>query len=306
MPFDQSIKMIMIGAAKAGTTSTHYYLRQHPNISLPWRKETHFFIADEEAKQPLTSYMGKSFKEPVTRWSNYLAEFETKDDEKVRIEICPSYLLVPTAAENIHRRLPNCVITVLLRNPAERFFSDYKFMKMNGELTPDERIFKPEEFERDVKSLASSNAEEKIKIIFERGRYAYLLDRYRAVFPREAIKIHYYEEIREDPNTLMNRLASYVGLPEFEYNTSEKFMASGSLKNPQVYKLFKGSTFAKKLMRLLPAKTYQKIRAAFEKNQIQERSQMPAIARKTLRDLYREEIIRLQSDYGLGELEWLD
>lgn len=306
MPSDQSIKMIMVGAAKAGTTSTHYYLRQHPNISLPWRKETHFFIADDEAEKPLNSYMGKNFTEPITRWANYLAEFETKDDEKVRIEICPSYLLVPTAAENIHRRLPNCVITVLLRNPAERFFSDYKFMKMNGELTPDDRIFKPEEFERDVTSLTSSKAEEKIKLIFERGRYAFLLDRYRAVFPREAIKIHRYEEIQKDPNALMNQLASYVGLPEFEYNTSEKFMASGSLKNPQVYKLFKGSRFAKNLMRLLPTKTYQKIRATFEKNLIQERSQMPPVAKNTLRDLYREEILRLQTDYGLGELGWLD
>jgi len=306
MPIDQSIKMIMIGAGKAGTTSTHYYLRQHPNISLPWRKETHFFIADEEAKHPLTSYMGKTFKKPITRWSDYLAEFEPKLEDEVRIEICPSYLLVPTAAENIHRRLPNCVITILLRDPAERFFSDYKFMKMNGELTPEERIFNPEEFERDVESLAAGKANEGINLIFERGRYAHLLDRYKAIFPREAIKIHLYEEIREDPNALMNRLASYVGLPEFEYDTSEKFMTSGTLKNPKVYKLFKGSNFAKKLMRLLPAKTYRTIRAMFEKNQIQERSQMPPSARNQLLELYRGEIVRLQSEFNLNLRGWFE
>jgi len=34
---------LIVGAAKSGTTSLHYYLRQHPQIFMPKLKELWFF-----------------------------------------------------------------------------------------------------------------------------------------------------------------------------------------------------------------------------------------------------------------------
>ena len=34
---------LIVGAQKAGTTSLHYYLKQHPQIYMSPRKEPHFF-----------------------------------------------------------------------------------------------------------------------------------------------------------------------------------------------------------------------------------------------------------------------
>ncbi len=37
---------LVVGAQKSGTTSLFYYLRQHPDIFLPVRKELHYFSYD--------------------------------------------------------------------------------------------------------------------------------------------------------------------------------------------------------------------------------------------------------------------
>src|SRR5687768_14093660 len=37
---------VIIGAMKCGTTSLHYYLAQHPEICMPQKKETDFFITE--------------------------------------------------------------------------------------------------------------------------------------------------------------------------------------------------------------------------------------------------------------------
>ena len=37
----------MIGASKAGTSSLHHYLAQHPDVSMSWPKEPNFFTRED-------------------------------------------------------------------------------------------------------------------------------------------------------------------------------------------------------------------------------------------------------------------
>jgi len=39
--------LIVIGAAKCGTTSLHEYLNEHPQISMSREKELHFFVEEK-------------------------------------------------------------------------------------------------------------------------------------------------------------------------------------------------------------------------------------------------------------------
>jgi hypothetical protein len=43
----QSLDFLVIGAQKAGTTSFYHYIRSHPSVFVPSRKEIPFFCADE-------------------------------------------------------------------------------------------------------------------------------------------------------------------------------------------------------------------------------------------------------------------
>lgn len=298
-------EMIIIGGAKCGTTSTHHYLRQHPQISLPLRKETHFFIADQNGIDPVHEYMGKIYHNAITDQGDYFAEFSDPNSSSIRVEVCPSYIFVPNAAANIHRLDPASIIVALLRDPVERFFSDHKFITMNGGLDPTSRQFSPDRFNADVVSLSEGKAPIAIQSIFERGKYANGLDRYRGFFSRNSIKIHLFEELQTDPKRLMNTLISYIGLDPFPFDTKQKFMVSGSLQNEGLYKRVKNTNFAKRLMRVLPVSVYQKFRGQFESAVIQKIVDIPEPGRAILRELYKNEMIRLRDEWDLKIDHWI-
>ena len=46
--------LIIIGAAKCGTTSLYYYLSLHPEISMSREKELHFFVYEQNWHKALS------------------------------------------------------------------------------------------------------------------------------------------------------------------------------------------------------------------------------------------------------------
>jgi hypothetical protein len=39
--------LLIVGAAKCGTSSLHHYLDQHPDVSMSRPKETNFFVRED-------------------------------------------------------------------------------------------------------------------------------------------------------------------------------------------------------------------------------------------------------------------
>src|SRR6184192_1611716 len=57
----EKLDFIVAGAQKSGTTALNYYLKRHPRIALPVKKELHFFDNDELFAGG-TSLMSRSMK----------------------------------------------------------------------------------------------------------------------------------------------------------------------------------------------------------------------------------------------------
>src|SRR4051794_22949210 len=115
----------LVGAAKAGTTSLHHYLGQHPSVYVSPIKEPHYF-ADEVrpdnfceemrtkivAREPaLREYLAGSGCEPfsggpICNWDDYLRLFRCAGTRSVIGEASPCYLWSPTAPRNIANRFP--------------------------------------------------------------------------------------------------------------------------------------------------------------------------------------------------------
>ncbi|WP_279401847.1 sulfotransferase [Piscibacillus salipiscarius] len=110
----------MIGAAKSGTTSLYEYLKQHPQIYFPERKEPHFF-----------GNM-KPGGEHVNNINEYLKMFEDAPDNTVIGEASTSYLYSSDAANKIKKFNNNAKIIVMLRNPVDRAYSMYRHQVRNG------------------------------------------------------------------------------------------------------------------------------------------------------------------------------
>jgi len=105
---------LIIGAQKCGTTALHSYLSLHPQIAGSTPKELHFFNSEHNYKKG-TSY--------------YDSLFSNLDENKIKFEASPSYLVNPLAAPRIYRYNPNIRLIVLLRNPIERAFSAWNMYK---------------------------------------------------------------------------------------------------------------------------------------------------------------------------------
>ena len=106
---------LIVGAQKAGTTSLHYYLKQHPQIYMSLRKEPHFFEG-----MHWDFYRPGRIMLPVTDLADYQALFEGVTDEKAIGEASASYLYSPKAPTLIKRSIPDARLIAILRNPADR------------------------------------------------------------------------------------------------------------------------------------------------------------------------------------------
>src|SRR3954454_1582153 len=99
--------LIVIGAAKAGTTSLHHYLDLHPQIAMSRWKELDFF--------------SKEFDRDGLRW--YESQFA---DAPVRGESSPSYTRHPEnpgAAARMASVVPDAKLIYIVRDPVDRYVS---------------------------------------------------------------------------------------------------------------------------------------------------------------------------------------
>jgi len=103
---------LCVGAQKAGTTTLHEILAQHPEIFLPEIKETHFFFKEDKYQKGLSHYSKTYFK----NWKG----------EKAVGEVDPGYMYFPFVPERIYKDLGKDIkILILLRNPVDRAYSQY-------------------------------------------------------------------------------------------------------------------------------------------------------------------------------------
>ncbi|MEQ8999686.1 MAG: sulfotransferase domain-containing protein [Coleofasciculus sp. B1-GNL1-01] len=112
--------VLVIGAAKAGTTTVYQYLKQHPQVYMSPRKEPHFF-----SKNGTKNY-------PIPTLEDYQALFQGASDEIAIGEASTSYLTHSKAAERIQCHIPNAKLIAILRDPAYRTYSLYIMLLMLG------------------------------------------------------------------------------------------------------------------------------------------------------------------------------
>ena len=133
---------IVVGAAKAGTTSIYQYLSQHPQVYLSPIKETNYFAKDipldkirkdyyKGGELDVAAYVATNLEEQihiafVSQWEHYQKLYKNVKDQKAIGEISNSYLHSSVAAKEIYAVNPDMKIIMILRDPIKRAFSHYK------------------------------------------------------------------------------------------------------------------------------------------------------------------------------------
>jgi len=174
---------LVCGAQKSGTTSLHAYLRQHPQIYLPEKKELNYFNLN----------WSKSLA-----W--YEAHFNAWSGQEAAGEVSPLYLWHPETAERIAETLPAARLIFILRNPIDRAFSNYWFNVARGAQNPNETF---------SEVIRTQDGQWRY---LSKGLYAEQLSRYGALFPSKSRLVLYTEDLKKDPQSLLRAISEFLSL----------------------------------------------------------------------------------------------
>lgn len=279
----------IIGAAKAGTTSLHYYLDLHPEIQMSAVKETHFFAGPAEGRP---YELGR-----VKTLEAYEALFDPAIP--VRGEASPSYASHPFRTgvpERIKELVPEAKFVYSVRDPVERSVSHYRHrVSVGGERRSLQEVLgecsDPLQLRETCMSL-----------------YASQLERYLRLFPPERILVVDQAELLADREAVLRQIFSFLTVePTFASSQfdAELLKTSERRKYPVGYNHFVRRVVAPSLRRV-PAPMRRSLRRRVEKRlfpPLPEPSLDKAL-RARLESLYGGEIERLRALTGKDFATW--
>lgn len=197
---------MIVGAAKAGTTSLYAYLRQHPQIYLPRIKEPNFFAYGETAFDLQGPGAEIIRRNAIMTLAQYAQLFAGVTNETAIGEASVTNLW-PRACERIQQYVPGAKLIVLLRQPAERAYSHFLHHRRLG-LEPQANF---------AAALADepSRIRQRWPLSFcyrYMSHYAADIQNYLNHFPHEQLRIYLYEEFVAQPRQLLQEIFTFLGV----------------------------------------------------------------------------------------------
>lgn len=293
---------LLIGAARSGTTSLNNYLGQHPEIFICPKKESSFFALEGHPRNFAGPPADISWFNPhiVTAISDYQSLFNGITSEKVSGEASVLYLYSPIAARNIYRYLPNAKLLAILRNPAERAYSNFMFQVSRGHETILD--FQEALYEEPHRIAANWRHMWHYKQL---GFYYQQVRPYFELFGRDQIRVYLYEDYIHDPLLVLKDIFSFLQVDETFHPDLVQLNVSGLPKSKNVDAFLTSRNILKSMLKSLIPQIFGRMlrNKIFRQNLI--RPEMSAEIRRALLAEYRTDILSLQDLLGRDLGIWL-
>ena len=288
---------IVFGAGKSGTTSLHRYLAQHPGIFMAQKKEPRFFALDDHGRYPdlgsnaplrLVQDLERS---SVADWDAYCQMFEGALPTQLAGEVSPLYLFTSRAPAKIHRLLPSVALIAVLRHPVDLALSAFKMNVRNGY----ETITR---FEEAVPLRRAASREGwRWKLYIEQAMHGRNLQRFFDLFPAQQLKVFLFDDLRTDPNCVVNAIFEFLGLESglkidvaARHNVGLEPRFSPGLRSAA--------------RRIVPEPILAHLRNQF-RGLARKGVQMPASLRSEYLPVFREDVLLLQDLLDRDLSDWL-
>lgn len=280
MEEDKSFRLpdfYVVGAAKAGTTSLWYYLKQHPDL---------FLVSDAKYKE--LGYFASDHG--INDVREYASFFESAEKNQMIGEVCNSYISDEKSATKINKAIPNAKIIIILREPISRAKSLYKWMFQEGyeSIGSFEKALDAEESRKEDPDFINNNPHGNYRnyLYKETGLYYQQVKRYLDVFGEENCYICLFDDLKNDSPRLMKGLFAFLGVQtDVDINYVQQNI-SGSVRYPRLQNFLRTTVPRMRDRLRLPKGILSKpINYVLKKNKTN---------RKTEIELSEEELVRLR------------
>lgn len=187
---------IIIGAAKAGTTSLYRYLTRHPSIFMSDPKEPTYFARDDRFNWGAD-------------W--YLSLFSGVGEGQICGEASTNYTnwpLYPHTVERMHNLLPEARLIYIMRHPVDRAYSHY--LQLIENIRAEDPDFKfSDTFEQHLVKDDS---------VIQSSMYMLQIERFLERYDRDRLLLLFFEDFIRDPGTTLAQVSNFLGLdPGFDF-----------------------------------------------------------------------------------------
>jgi len=216
---------VVAGAAKSGSTSLYEYIKDHPEIFLPERKESRYF-----ASEKLVNTLGYN-KTSVFDWDEFTSQYQAVMPEHRAIgDFGNLYMIYPElSVENIKKQLGSDVkVVFIIRNPVKRAYSAYQMARRNfyEDLSFDQGL--QEEAERLEEGYVPCD----IIAYKKMGMYAAPISYFQKHFPVHVVIL---DDLKQDAEKELSKLFSFLGVsPDYKVPPSEVHNQGGEMPESKV------------------------------------------------------------------------
>jgi hypothetical protein len=196
----EGLDLFIAGAQKAGTTSFLYYLRQHSAIVGHDQKEFTFFSRDDQYARGYDDIYKDYYPEGLP-------------GKKIVLAKSVAVMFIAESARRLHAHNPSCRVLTILRDPIERAYSAYWYMRQQGWETAstfEEALSLEEERIQERGELARHCS------YVERGLYSPQLKHLYSLFGRENVFSVSFDRFKSSPQDVCSEVFEWVGLSDTE------------------------------------------------------------------------------------------
>jgi hypothetical protein len=195
----------IVGAPKSGTTALYEYLSTHPQVCMAAYKEPHYFADDLHGYARATSL------------KEYLAFFQHCNDRAVAIgEGSVWYLRSRSALSRIREFAPDGRIIIMLRNPVELVHSFhaqalYSYIEDEADL---ETAWNLQDTRQRGHRIPAGNQAIQTLMYGDMAKLGEQVDNALSIFPREQVRIIYFEDFIADTLQAYRDTLSFLGIDD--------------------------------------------------------------------------------------------
>lgn len=272
----------IIGAARAGTSSLYFYLKEHPEV---------FMCPDKEPQYFGFSGTQRADKAKYPDLASYAALFSAAGDACIVGEATPTYLAIPEAAAAIRNTCPDARLLASLRNPIDRAFSYYEMARAKG----NERA-------RSFEDWIGNN-----EFWLRGGCYHEHLVRYRKLFDADRLKIILFDDLANDAAATLRSVHEFLGVaPQLAPASLAKYNSGGAprgLFGGVVYRATTNRALNRAVAPLISPRVRRLVHS-LRGRAVQPSRMLPA-TRSWLTDFFAADIQRTQELIGRDLSHWL-